>query len=82
MLSAYLLQKSPLPVEIILCASSQDGISKAIALLEEGDRFYHLRHRSIPTCKGTKLVLAAYRWQAQFNVSVFVKNFLQSQIIF
>ncbi|MEH2015359.1 hypothetical protein [Nostoc sp.] len=51
MLSAYLLQKSPLPVEIILCASSQDGISKAIAfiisaiaqsLLAKGQSWYWL----------------------------------------
>ncbi|MEH2408020.1 hypothetical protein [Nostoc sp.] len=42
------------------------------------DRFYYLSDRSIPTCKGRKLVLAASRWQAQLNVSVFVDNFPQS----
>ncbi|MEH1846618.1 MAG: hypothetical protein V7L25_16885 [Nostoc sp.] len=56
------------------------------------DRFYHLSHdseqrsdaygglrlRSIPTCKGRKLVLAASPWQAQLNVLVFVDKFPQS----
>ncbi|WP_334976095.1 hypothetical protein [Nostoc sp.] len=70
------MQKSPLPVEIILCASSQDGISKAIAFIISAIA------QSLLAKGQSWLVLAASRWQAQFNVSVFVDNFLQSQISF
>ncbi|MEH2420375.1 MAG: hypothetical protein V7K48_05335 [Nostoc sp.] len=60
------------------------------------DRFCHLSHRSekrsdacgglrlrsIPTCKGRKLVLAASRWQAQLNVLVFVDNFFNHKLVY